>query len=81
VPGHGSTHLLLVQAWLRSQSELRIHSGLQPSSGLPKRPGGQEQMQRPFSGLAMALAPQGFGLQASGRGVGGAITSNTMINC
>jgi hypothetical protein len=36
-------------------------------------------MQRPFAGLAIALAPQGFGLQASGRGVGGAITSNRMI--
>ena len=56
-----------------------MHSGRQPSSGLPKRPGGQEQMQRPFSAVAMALGPQGFGLQASGRGVGGATTSNGTV--
>ena len=36
-------------------------------------------MQRPFSAVAMALGPQGFGLQASGRGVGGATTSNGTV--
>lgn len=30
VPGQGSLHLFLIQAKLRSQSELRTHSGLHP---------------------------------------------------
>ena len=70
VPGQGSTHLLFEQAWSRSQSELRIHSGRQPRYGSPNNPGGHLQVQTPFLGLLIALGPQGLGLHTSGFGVG-----------
>ena len=70
VPGHGSTHLLLEQACRRLQSELRIHSGRHPRYGSPNKPDGHLQVQTPFLACAIALAPQGFGLQMSGFGVG-----------
>lgn len=35
VPGHGSRHLLRIQAWSRLHSVLSTHSGRQASYGLP----------------------------------------------
>lgn len=41
VPGHGSIHFWFEHAWLKIQSELVVHSGLQVG-GLPMYPGTQE---------------------------------------
>ena len=76
VRGQGSTHLLLEQAWLRRQSELRIHSGRQPLYGSPKSPGRHLHVQRPFFALLVALGPHGLGVQASGLGGTGLSPSN-----
>ena len=62
VPGQGSTHLLLTQALLRSQSELVTHSGRQPLYGSPKYSGKHAHDPAPFLSLHTALAPQGDGL-------------------
>ena len=62
VPGQGSVHLLLLQARSRGQSALIRHSGLQPVSPEPRRPGGQLQEQPPvLEAEARAPGPQGSG--------------------
>lgn len=63
VPGHGSTHLFLIQALIEGQSEFKTHSGRQPSYGLPIYSGKQMQAPAPFCSLQIALEPQGEGLQ------------------
>lgn len=77
VPGQGSTHLLLTQALLRSQSEFVTHSGRHPVYGSPKYSGRHEQEPAPFRSLHIALAPHGDGLQGfNGRSVTGAEKEN-----
>lgn len=61
VPGQGSTHLLFTQALSRAQSELRTHSGRQPTYGSPKYSGKHEQV----PSLHWVLDPHGDGLQGS----------------
>lgn len=67
-PGHGSLHLLLEQALLRSQSELDTHSGRHPVYGSPKYSGKQEQEPTPLRSLQSAFAPHGDGLHGFGGG-------------
>jgi hypothetical protein len=61
VPGHGSIHFWLTQAWFNEHSELVTHSGLQVG-GLPMKPGTQEQTAWPLISLHWLLGPQGEGL-------------------
>lgn len=71
VPGHGSRHLLFMQALSLAQSELRTHSGRQTAYGSPWYSGKQLQM----PSRHCAFDPHGDGLQRSlagmscGRGV------------
>lgn len=67
-PGHGSLHLLLEHALLRSQSEFDTHSGRQPVYGSPKYSGKQEQDPIPLRSLHKAFAPHGDGLHGFGGG-------------
>lgn len=62
VPGQGSIHFWLTQAWFWAQSELVTHSGRQ-LGGLPKYPGTQEQTAWPLTTRHALLGPQGLGLQ------------------
>ena len=71
VPGQGSIHLFLEQANVLIQSELTVHSGLQPEYGSPKYSLLQVHAQELPLTEASALAPQGLGLQGS-LGGGGA---------
>ena len=75
VPRQGSTHLFSEQAIFRGQSEFRTHSGRQPLYGSPKRPDGHVHVHRPLDDFAVALGPQGLGLQTSGLGVTGLSSS------
>lgn len=62
VPGHGSRHLLLIQAWFLGHSSLRIHSGRQFSYGLPIYSGKHWHSPLPRH---TALGPHGDGLHGS----------------
>lgn len=61
VPGQGSTHFWLMQAWFRGHSELTTHSGLHVG-GLPINPGTHEHTACPFISRHWLLGPQGDGL-------------------
>lgn len=61
----GSLHLLLTHAFALSQSEFKMHSGLQPEYGSPKYSGKHAQDPAPFRSLQKAFAPQGEGLHGS----------------
>lgn len=63
VPGQGSMHLFRIQARFEGQSEFNVHSGLQPSYGLPIYSGRHTQEPAPFRSLHSALIPHGDGLQ------------------
>lgn len=80
VPGHGSLHLLLVQALLRSQSEFDTHSGRHPVYGSPKYSGKHEHAPIPFRSLQIAFAPHGEGLQGFGGGSGISVMHVFIIN-
>lgn len=54
-------HLFLMQALSAEQSELRTHSGRQPSYGFPWYPSKQEHAPAPSLWLHTALAPHGDG--------------------
>ena len=58
-------HLFLEQASVRIQSELTVHSGLQPEYGSPKYSLLQVQAQVLPLTAESAFDPQGFGLQGS----------------
>lgn len=60
-PGHGSLHLLFMQAFDRSHSEFCTHSGRQPVYGSPKYSGKQRQEPAPLRSLQTAFAPHGDG--------------------
>ena len=60
VPEHGLTHFWLLQACVRGQSELTVHSGLQVG-GAPKNPATQEQTGWPLISRQTLLGPQGEG--------------------
>lgn len=77
-PGHGSLHLLLEHALLRSQSEFETHSGRHPVYGSPKYSGKQEHEPTPFLSLHNALAPHGDGLHGFGGGSG--VSSKSWYN-
>ena len=62
VPGQGSLHFWLEQAWVSGHSELTTHSGLQVG-GLPMKPGTQEHTPWPFTSLHWLLGPHGEGWQ------------------
>lgn len=59
-PGQGSTHFWLLQACVRGQSELTMHSGLQVG-GVPKNPNTQEQTGWPLISLQTLFGPHGEG--------------------
>lgn len=61
VPGHGSMHFWLLQAWSLGQSELTVHSGLQ-DGGLPMYPGTHEHTACWFIVRHWLFGPQGDGL-------------------
>lgn len=61
VPGHGSTHLLRKQALSRLHSAFVVHSGRQPSYGLPW----YSATQRHSPPKQSAFGPQGDGLHKS----------------
>lgn len=61
-PGHGFRHFWLLQASLRPQSELTIHSGRQ-DGGLPIKPITHEQTAWSLTSRHMLWGPQGDGLQ------------------
>lgn len=61
VPGQGSRHLWLEQAWFRLQSVLTTHSGLQ-AGGDPIYPGTQEHTACPLTSRHWLNGPQGDGL-------------------
>lgn len=71
VPGQGSMHFWLTQAFCNEHSKLVTHSGLH-AGGLPKNPGMQEQTACPFISLHWLLEPHGDGLQ-------GLITSEIVL--
>lgn len=76
VPGHGSTHLFLMQALSLLHSALITHSGLHDSYGLPIYSGGQ--LHTPLS--HNAFGPQGDGLQRSS-GNDGSVTGGLRVHC
>lgn len=65
VPGQGSWHLLRMQVRVEGQSELKTHSGRQPSYGFPIYSGRQMQDPALFCCLHWVFAPHGDGLQGS----------------
>lgn len=74
VPGQGSAHLFLMQAFVLSQSVLNTHSGRQPVYGSPWYSGRQVQVPSRHS----ALGPHGDGLHGSDS-TGSATVRNTEI--
>lgn len=74
VPGHGSVHFWLEQAWFNGHSELETHSGLQVG-GLPINPGTQEHTACWFISRHWLFGPHGdgehgfFGISAKNRNV------------
>lgn len=71
-PGHGSRHLLFMQARWFAHSGLIVHSCLHSTYGSPCSPGKHVQDAAPFLSLHSALIPHGLGLHGSiisGRGV------------
>lgn len=70
-PGHGSTHLVLTHALSLEQSELMVHSGLQPPRfGLPKNPGRHSHTADVPDVRHTVFRPQGDGLHGSLGGSG-----------
>lgn len=61
VPGQGSMHFWLTQAWFNGQSELTTHSGLH-DGGVPIKLGTQVQTAWPFTALHWLFGPHGDGL-------------------
>lgn len=61
VPGHGSVHLLRIQALLCGHSVFNIHSGRHSVYGSPWYSG--KHVHTPL--LQLAFIPQGFGLHGS----------------
>lgn len=73
IPGHGSRHLLFMQALSLGHSLFNTHSGLHPVYGSPVYSGIHEQDPALFLSLQIAFAPHGDGLQGSfGTSAGGA---------
>jgi len=62
VPGHGSRHFWLLQALLKMQSELTLHSGWQVG-GDPMYPVKQEHILCWFISWQILFGPHGEGLQ------------------
>lgn len=79
VPGHGSIHLLFIQALLVIQSVFTIHSGRQPSYGLPKYSGKHVHEPAPCCSLQIALTPQGDGTQGERCSTGFGSAANETI--
>lgn len=61
-PMHGSIHFWLLQALLRAQSELTMHSDLQ-EGGVPLKPVMHVHTATPFIVLQWLFGPHGDGLQ------------------
>lgn len=61
VPGHGSLHLLLIQARFDAQSEFDVHSGRHSIYGSPKYSGIQAHEPASFLSWQTAFIPHGVG--------------------
>ena len=71
LPGQGSLHFWLIQAWVDGQLVFRTHSGLQPTKGFPMYPSFiQSQTAPPSKTVQIVFDPQGLGLQGSAGGGG-----------
>ncbi len=81
-PGHGSRHLLLIQARLRGQSPFITHSGRQ-LGGAPVNPGRQLQLAWWLTFWHCELGPHGDGthgfLWGLGSGIGVAVSKDWLI--
>lgn len=78
-PGHGSVHLLLMQANVAVHSEFTVHSGLH-RGGEPMKLGRQVQRAMPPNSRHCELGPQGDGMHGL-TGVCGGIATGTKIKC
>ena len=71
LPGHGSLHFWLIQAWVVGHSVFKTHSGLQATKGFPMYPLFiHSQTAPPSKTVHSVFVPQGLGLQTSGLGGG-----------
>ena len=79
IPGHGSLHFWLIQAWVVGHSVFKTHSGLQATKGFPMYPLFiHSQTAPPSKTVHSVFVPQGLGLQTSG--LGGGRSSKTHLS-
>lgn len=84
VPGHGSTHLFLIQANDGLQSLFNSHSWRHPcalSYGSPKYPWVQIQDPAPFFSRHSAFGPHGDGKHGDESGVRSVVATGAKSHC